>query len=102
MPEIKSYSDARATIAALDTNLKGMEANAAYQNGDHWQSGNAWGGPPIPEDMTGADETLLALEKDLAPIPVIAEVSEAYVTGVVGNEPAFQVELDRELQEGEE
>jgi len=102
MNEIITYSDAQQTLASLDAErLEGMLANAAYLSGDHWQRGEAWGGPPIPADMSGAGETLLALQRDLAPVPVLAEVAEAYVTGVAGNEPAFSVDLRRELAEGE-
>jgi len=102
MSDIKNYNEAQSALITLDAkNAAGMVANAAYLNGDHWQGSTAWGGPPIPLDMSGAAETMRDTERGLVPIPVIAEVMDAYTTGVVGNDPAFQVELKRELADGE-
>lgn len=80
----------------------GMLTTRAYCEGDHWQRGEAWGGPPIDPAMVGAGETYAALQKDLVPVPIVPEVIWRQVSGVLGHEPAFAVELQRELQEGEQ
>jgi hypothetical protein len=99
--KIATFADVQAQLKTLDLDLPSMQANAAYLAGDHFQKSNAWGGPAIPADLFGAAETLAALEKDIVPIPVISEIADHYVTGLVGNEPSFSVQLNRELTEGE-
>jgi hypothetical protein len=99
---IATFADAQARLKTLDPDLPSMQANAAYLAGDHFQKSDAWGGPPIPADLFGAAETTAALEKDIVPVPVMAEIADHYVTGIVGNEPSFSVQLNRELADGEE
>lgn len=99
---IESQQQAQTLIAQLDPQLTKMQMNREYQRGDHWQSGAGWGGPPIPGDMLQADETTSQAAKDLTPIPIISEGVERYVTGLLGDEPAFEVVLARALEEGQE
>lgn len=99
---IDKLEDVQPLLKTLDSDPELMQANNAYMNGDHYQKMCAWGGPPVPGSIDGYNETTAALEKDQVPVPVIPEVIEAFATGVVGNEPAFSVELKRELAEDDE
>lgn len=99
---LASYDIAAQVVASLNPDTAARTANDAYLDGDHYQKGEAWGGPPVPTDMDGYAETIVQLEKDQAPVPVLSEMAEDYVTGVVGTEPAFSIVLARELAEDEE
>jgi hypothetical protein len=99
--EITKYSDAKALVDALDADRPTMVVSRRFGEGDHWQGGTQWGGPAIPTDMEGYGPTLVSLEKDQVPIPLIEEITDRHVTGVIGREMAFEVELNRELKEGQ-
>lgn len=99
---IQSAQQAQKLIDSLDPQLDQMKVNRLYQSGDHWQRGTGWGGPPIPVDMSEAASTQSQAQKDHTPLPVIGEAVERYVTGLLGEEPAFEVTLSRQLKDDEE
>ena len=84
--------------------LTGRNARLFY-DGDHWQGGEAWGGPrpdPLttkPEDVTAYIEKIRRL---FTSSNVVAEVVDRHVSAVIGREPSWQfVEKDAKEGEGE-
>jgi len=91
---IQSTNKAKELLQSIDgKRLPLMKVIREYQRGDHWQKATGWGGPPLPEDGI----TSVQAKEDQTPIPVIDKAIERYVTGMIGDEPAFEVTLVREV-----
>lgn len=95
MPNFDSLvaADAAAVILKAAT-PDYVKINFAYMKGDHFQGGREWVGPPPPPAMY--DAAMLRLQKAWCPSPVINEMIENHMVGVVGREPAFEIVLARD------
>lgn len=102
--EKTSYSDASAllqrrfnkTTGVYDSKLlpplEELQARRAFDEGDHWQTGNGFIGQ-LPTGSESDTRTEL-LRKAYVPEEVIAEVLDTHVENVLGNEPIFSLEGD--------
>lgn len=96
--EINSVSSADSILRAATPAY--VKVNAMYVAGDHFQRGTQWIGPPLPPEQFAA--AMASLLKSWVPVPVVEEMIDGHVAGVVGREPAFEMLLLRALLDGEE
>lgn len=57
-----------------------------FYNGDHWQSGQGWIGPELPNDHKLFNETMAQIRRTFISRNVIAEVTDRHVSGVLGRD----------------
>src|SRR5688500_18185436 len=81
----------KVRVAALKARL--------YLDGDYWQGSKAWAGTPVPLDATDRMALEKELERMFVPQPLLEEVLERHVAGVVGREPSIEFVLRRSLGE---
>lgn len=81
--------DAAVTKQLTPDNKQAME----FYNGNHWQSGDGWGGPR-PDPMTTDAPTITAYMVKIEGIFIasnaIEEVVDRHVAAVIGREPGWQ------------
>jgi hypothetical protein len=88
-------SEAQSFVPALSpVHSKAMQ----FATGDYWGPlGDDWAGTQVPLDADNRQVAIEELRRSFTPQPLIEEIVEGYVLGVVGDEPAFEFALSREL-----
>lgn len=99
MPTIEEINTAdKAAKLIKDATPDYIKVNGLYMAGDHFQAGREWIGPPPPPDMETA--AICRLEKSWCPDPIINEMIENHMNGIVGHEPMFELVQKTALEEG--
>lgn len=87
---------------ANDLKSDDVEVYIAYTDGDHWQEGKEWKGPP---DLDAESRTS-DLQNKIKPIfvskNIFAETLGRHINAVIGSEPKWELTTVRPLEEGQE
>lgn len=73
-----------------------------FLGGDYWQNWACWVGTQVPNDAKDRAAIVAEIERCYVPRPLIEEISERHVAGVVGQEPAFEFVSDRDSKADED
>lgn len=91
---VTTVGKARELIPGLSLEQK---KTLQFAGGDYWGGGNDWAGMQVPQDAANRDAIMAELQRTFTPQPLLEEIVEGYLNGVVGNEPAFEFTLARPL-----
>jgi hypothetical protein len=97
-----TLSKCLALITHVDRINSGVAQNLAFAAGDHWHNAQNPVAKLVPADIAQRPLVLANIYNDFTPLPLIEEVVQRAVFGLVGREPAFQMTLKRALAEDEE
>lgn len=79
------------------------KANAAFYDGDHWQSGTGWTGPSgDPKQGTDYSRVMALIADAFVSKNAIREVVDRHQAGVIGREPMWRLTPRRRLENGKE
>lgn len=95
-----TYKEAYTTIQSKVFDW--MRIHEKYDNGDHWQEGEAWVGPSPTPDHPDYLKVKLEIERGFVSQNVVAEVLDNHIGGVLSREPMWKATLVRNLGEGED
>lgn len=73
-----------------------LKANLDFYHGDHWQRGDGWTGPVLPQTHAKYSDSLTLLEKIFVSRNSIAQVTDQHTAGVLGQPPRWTVAGDDE------
>lgn len=98
----ESYTFDDLQTLANELRSDDVDVYIAYTNGDHWQSGKEWKGPP---DLD-ADSRESDLQNKIKPIfvskNIFGETLGRHINAVIGSEPKWMIATVEPLEDGQE